>query len=147
MPWIVAHQAPLSMGFPRQEYWSGLPFPLPGDLPHAGIKPMSPALSGEFFAFPISFFTSLVNRTRGPRWVQTSPCIRALLLPDSTAHTDSSTFQDIPQLGGLEPGMSGQEGVPACSPQPQSHFPKISKHLPRINSFSNRCLFKNVHPY
>ena len=38
-PWTVAHQAPLSMGFPRQEYWSGLPFPSPGDLPHPGIEP------------------------------------------------------------------------------------------------------------
>ena len=39
----VAYQAPLSMGFSRQEYWSGLPFPSPGDLPHPGIKPRSPA--------------------------------------------------------------------------------------------------------
>ncbi len=42
-PWTVAHQAPLSMGFSRQEYWSGLPFPTPGDLPNPGIKPGSPA--------------------------------------------------------------------------------------------------------
>ena len=41
--WTVAHQAPLSMGFPRQEYWSGLPFPSPGDLPDPGIKSTSPA--------------------------------------------------------------------------------------------------------
>ena len=43
-PWTVAHQAPLSMGFSRQEYWSRLPFTTPGDLPHPGIKPGSPAL-------------------------------------------------------------------------------------------------------
>ena len=46
-------QAPLSMGFSRQEYWSGLPFPPPGDLPNPGIKPRSltsPALAGEFFS-------------------------------------------------------------------------------------------------
>ena len=42
-PWTVAHQAPLSMGLPRQEYWSGLPFPPPGDLPNPGIKPRSRA--------------------------------------------------------------------------------------------------------
>jgi len=42
-PWTVAHQAPLSMGFPRQEYWSGSPFPPPGDLPDPVIKPVSPA--------------------------------------------------------------------------------------------------------
>ena len=40
-PWTVAHQAPLSMGFPRQEYWSGLPFASPGDLPDPRIKPTS----------------------------------------------------------------------------------------------------------
>ena len=44
-PWTVAHQAPLSMGFPRQEYWCELPFPLPGDLPDPGIEPGSPASS------------------------------------------------------------------------------------------------------
>ena len=43
-PWTVARQAPLSMGFSRQEYWSGLPFPSPGDLPHRGTELRSPAL-------------------------------------------------------------------------------------------------------
>ena len=42
IPWTVAHQAPLSMEFPRQEYWSGLPFPFPKELPDPGIEPMSP---------------------------------------------------------------------------------------------------------
>ena len=46
-PWTVAYQAPLSMGFPRQEYWSGLPFPSPGDLSNPGIKPRSPALQAD----------------------------------------------------------------------------------------------------
>ena len=48
-PWTVARQALLSMGFPRQEYWSGLPFHPPGDLPDPGVKPMPPALAGRFF--------------------------------------------------------------------------------------------------
>ena len=51
-PWTVAHQAPLSMGFSRQEYWKGLPFPSPGDLPNPGIEPTSltsPTLAGRFF--------------------------------------------------------------------------------------------------
>ena len=43
-PWTAAHQASLSMGFFRLEYWSGLPFPSPGDLPHPGIEPGSPVL-------------------------------------------------------------------------------------------------------
>ena len=46
-PWTVACQASLSMGFPRQEYWSGLPFPSPGDLPNPGIEPWSPALQAD----------------------------------------------------------------------------------------------------
>ena len=45
--WSAAHQAPLSMGFSRQEYWSGVPFPSPGDLPNPGIKPRSPALQAD----------------------------------------------------------------------------------------------------
>ena len=45
--WTVAHQAPQSMGFSRQEYWSGLPFPSPGDLPDPGIEPRSPALQAD----------------------------------------------------------------------------------------------------
>ena len=53
-PWTIAHQAPLCMGFPRQEYWSGLPFPFPGDLPDPGIEPMSPALTGGFFTSELS---------------------------------------------------------------------------------------------
>ena len=48
-PWTVALQATLSMGFSRQEYWSGLPFPSPGDLPDPGIKPVSSALAGGSF--------------------------------------------------------------------------------------------------
>ena len=48
-PWAVACQAPLSMGFSREEYWSGLPFPSPGNLPDPEIEPTSPALAGGFF--------------------------------------------------------------------------------------------------
>ena len=46
-PWTIAYQATPSMGFSRQEYWSGLPFPSPGDLPNSGIKPRSPALQAD----------------------------------------------------------------------------------------------------
>ena len=47
-PWTVAHQVPLSVGFPRQEHWSGLPVPSPEDLPGPGIEPASSALAGRF---------------------------------------------------------------------------------------------------
>ena len=50
-PWTVAHQAHLPMGFPRQECWSGLPFPPPWDLPHTGIKSASPALAGGILSW------------------------------------------------------------------------------------------------
>ena len=66
-PWTVAPQAPLSMRFPRQEYWNGLPFPSPGDLPHPAIKPVSPPspiLAGGFFT------TVPPERNRAPLVVQ-----------------------------------------------------------------------------
>ena len=47
--WTAARQAPLSMGFSRQEYWAGLPFPSPGDFPDPGIEPRSPTLASGFF--------------------------------------------------------------------------------------------------
>ena len=46
-PWTIAHQASRSMGFSKQEYWSGLPFPSPGDLPNPGIEPGSPASQSD----------------------------------------------------------------------------------------------------
>ena len=60
-PWTVAHQAPLSMGFSRQEYWSGLSFPSPGDLPNPGIKPRSPTLQADALSFepPGKTYTSV----------------------------------------------------------------------------------------
>ena len=49
--WTVTHQPPLSMGLPRQEYWSELPYPSSGDLPNPGIKPVSPALQEDSLPF------------------------------------------------------------------------------------------------
>ena len=62
--WIIVHQAPLSLEFSRQEYWSGQPFPSPGDLPDPEIKPTSPALLTDFYHLshqgsPFSFFRRL----------------------------------------------------------------------------------------
>ena len=65
-PWTVTRQAPLSTEFSRQEYKSGLPFPLPGDLPNSGIEPrspVSPALAGRFFTcVPSVLFTLMVAK-------------------------------------------------------------------------------------
>ena len=52
-PWTVAHQAPLSMEFSRQDYWCGLPFPSPGNLSHPGIEPESPAWSPALQAYSL----------------------------------------------------------------------------------------------
>ena len=71
-PWTVACQAPLSMGFLRQEYWNGLLFPSLGDLPNPGIEPASPALAGKFFT------------TEPPKCISpkcTCPCIGSWSLP------------------------------------------------------------------
>ena len=76
-PWTVAHQAPLSMGFSRQKYWSGLPFPPPGDLPHPRIKPMSPAspaLAGRFF-LPLRHLGSPQN----PQGYQNPQMLKSLI--------------------------------------------------------------------
>ena len=59
-PWTLAYQAPPSIGFSRQEYWSGLPFPTPGDHPNPGIEPTSPTLAGGFF------ITVLPEKTQEP---------------------------------------------------------------------------------
>ena len=72
-PWTVAYQASLSMGFSRQEYWSGLPFPPPGDLPDPGIEPGSPTLEADaltseppgksnFFNYRLMNFTTLQDK-------------------------------------------------------------------------------------
>ena len=76
--WTVAHQAPSSMGFSRQEYWSGLPFPSPGDLPDPGIKPRSPALQAD----------ALTSEPPGkPLWLPEEGWIGSLGLADANSYT------------------------------------------------------------
>ena len=65
-PWTVAHQAPPSMGFSRQGYWSGLPFPSPGDLPDPGIEPRSPTLQADSLpSEPPRKLSQTMRRTNG----------------------------------------------------------------------------------
>ena len=94
-PWTIALQAPLSMGVSRQEYWRGLPFPPPGDLPDPGIKPaslVSPASAGGFFPTSTSWEAlPLLNS-----FSQVSPSIH---------HSRPTLFRDLP-------------GLP-CTPNPQ----------------------------
>ena len=69
--YVLYNQAPLFMGFSRQEYWSRLPFPSPGDLPDPGIEPMSPALQADYLPpsidmyFLINYFLFLDNHRNG----------------------------------------------------------------------------------
>ena len=70
-PWTAAHQAPVSMRFSRQGYWSGLPFPSPGDLPNPGIEPGTPALQAD----------SLPTELQGkPRFIKDFIKLRNLLM-------------------------------------------------------------------
>ena len=80
-PWTIAGQAPLSMNFSRWEYWSGLPFPPPGDLPDPGIEPtslVSPALTGRFFTTSATWQASAL--TYGPLSVKWWLCFSTLCL-------------------------------------------------------------------
>ena len=116
-PWPVACQASLLMGFSRQEYWSRLPFPTPGDLPNPGIEPVFLALVGRFFFF-FYFYVFLISVSQIPRIMSGTCCcclllrcfirIRLCAAPQMAAH------QAPPSLG-----FSRQEhwsGLPFPSP-------------------------------
>ena len=80
--WTVAHQTPLSMGFSRQEYWSGLQWPPPVDLSNAGIKPTSltsPALAGSFFTTGVGFYFFSRGSFQPRDWIHVS-CIGRWIL-------------------------------------------------------------------
>ena len=79
-PWTVEHQAPLSMGFSWQEYWSVLPFPLQGNLPDPGIEPMSPALQVD----------SLLLRHQGSLNIDSQWFFRLLHMDDSDDEGDDN---------------------------------------------------------
>ena len=72
IPWTITHQDPLSMGFFRQEYWSGLPFPSPGDLPDPGIEPKCPAL--EKILYHLSHQGSIVRVVSTKKDAQCESC-------------------------------------------------------------------------
>ena len=83
-PWTVAYQAPPSMGFSRQEYWSGLPFPSLGDLPDSGIEPKSPALEADASTSePPGLMVTAFKRAYATRCYHSQGC--CIQCPDPTA--------------------------------------------------------------
>ena len=81
-PRTVACQAPLSMGFPRQEYWRGCSFPSPGDLPNPGMEPASPALAGRFF----------ITEPPGKPWASSILCPKSFHLSSSQFSSKQHLF-------------------------------------------------------
>ena len=99
VPWTGARQAPLSMGFPRQEYWNRLLFPSPEDLPDLGMEPGSPALAGRFFT------TELMTIISAP--LNECSCSLRRGFPDSSVGKESACNAGDP---GLTPGLGRSPG-------------------------------------
>ena len=99
-PWTVALQAPLSMGFPRQEHWSGLPFPSPGDLPDSRIKPVSLALAGGFF---------ITEPPGKPKFPVRSAIFH--FIRDAEKRTFNMTLKKCLHLWKTCPEVGGHEGI------------------------------------
>ena len=95
-PWTVAHQVPLSMQFPMQKHWCGLPFPSPGDLPDQGIKLVSPVLAGRFFT------TEPLGKVQGRLWDCVNILFPIKLVPSILCTCDSWLGLHNHQLGGLQ---------------------------------------------
>ena len=120
-PWTIALQAPLSIGFSRQEYWSGLPFPSLGDLPDPGIKPGSPALQAD----------SLPSEPPGkPLKVKWLSCVQLCKLLDCSPPVSSvhGTFQTNTGVGYrfLLQGIFPTQGSNLCLPHCRQTFYHLS---------------------
>ena len=92
-PWAIAHQTPLSTGLPRQEYWSWLPFPPPGDLPHPGIKPVSCVLHWQADSLLLCYLGSPCHLYKE----KFMPCFRQI-----GGRQRAPPLLDIPQLPSIQ---------------------------------------------
>ena len=97
-PWTIAHQAPQSLGFSRQEYCSGLPSPPPGDFPNPGIKPRSPALQADFFTI---WTTRKAHKKFKTLWLKSVWTLHLGFLGDSWVRAKSLQLSDSSQPHGL----------------------------------------------
>ena len=96
-PWTVGHQAPLSMGFSRQEYWSGLPGPLPGDLSDLGIESLMSPLAGGFLATRATWETQ-INELKDISWVEFSHSVMSdSFWPHGLQHARRPCLLPIPR--------------------------------------------------
>ena len=116
-PWTVAHQAPLSMGLSRQEYWSGLPFPSPGDLPDPGIEPRSPALQTDTLLSeppgkPAGAILSFISKDGEGRWLlKVFPEERGHFSPRNSLVSMVYRFTTLPRCSNSSQGMGAQISV------------------------------------
>ena len=106
-PWTVVHQAPLSMGFSRQEYWSGLPFPSPGDLPNPGIEPGTFALQVDSLLTELQgkpeFGLTQLSQARSSNLDKNDPCypgpphaLKSILNPSSAPSNVAQPMESFP---------------------------------------------------
>ena len=127
-PWTVARQVPLSMGFSRQEYCSGLPFPPPGDLPNRGTKPqslISPALAGRFFTTSVTWDAPATTEATTMRNLQLESSPRVTQLEESPAavknrHSQEKTAET------LRPGRRSSQVEFSSSHLTHVHRPPVS---------------------
>ena len=115
-PWTVACQAPLSMGFPRQKYWRGLPFPPPGDLPDPGTEPRSTHIAGRFFTTePLGKLLSVLTQ-KSTIPLMPSPDATPQMtnhLPTSSCHTHSLFYP--PNLLHFSPRHTSPSNISSIS--------------------------------
>ena len=122
-PWTAAHQAPLSMGFSRQEHWKGRPFPSPGDLPNPGIEPRSPTLQAG----------SLPAEPQGHGANIDKPLQQNVYTEANRSHWSHTSHSDLQSLSPLLPSREDVKGV---SEPWQFHFSSTGLDLDSEGSFS-----------
>ena len=153
VPWPVAHQAPLFMGFSRQEYWNRLSFPPPGDLPDSGIEPaslVSPTLAGGFFTIapPGKPLNQLYIYTYIPALLD--PTLPILPLQLITEHRGELLvlYSSFLLATYFTPGsvymlMLPSQLIPSCPPHP--HVPPVCVSIPALQIRSSVPLFQISH--
>ena len=101
-PWTVARQAPPSVGVSRQEYWSGLPSPSPGDLPDPGIEPRSPALQADSLPSETHLLIIFVDEPYGTRKRERTEEIKQIKQRQVCGQVRSAHFRDIKMIESIE---------------------------------------------